>query len=427
MWRNRSSQLNIPLIILIAAFVLIIIRQVIAIRFQIWHVMLIGALAVLFAGQSTLQEAWNAINIDVMLFLFGMFVVGQGLEESGYLAHLSYSYFKRAKTRDGLMLMILFGAGIASAVLMNDTLAIIGTPVMLLLARKHSMSPRLLLLALAFAVTIGSVMSPIGNPQNLLIALNGQIQKPFWTFFRLLMIPSLINLYLTFVLLKRFFRDDFHEAELKHSHEPIRNHELAVLSRLSLRIIVLLVIAKIVTAPLGLGVEFRLTHIALAGALPIIVGSSRRWRIVRHLDWHTLIFFVVMFVLMGSVWHTGFFQSTILYWQSNITSPEIVLGMSVVLSQLISNVPLVALYQPMLLHAGASRATLMALAAGSTIAGNLSILGAASNVIIIQNFEKRGKETIGFSEIARVGIPLAVLNVLISWFFLQFVPEICCD
>lgn len=91
--------MNIPLIVLIAVFVLIAIRQLVAIRFQIWHVMLIGALAVLFTGQSTPQAAWNAINLDVMLFLFGMFVVGQGLEESGYLAHLSYNYFKRVKTR----------------------------------------------------------------------------------------------------------------------------------------------------------------------------------------------------------------------------------------------------------------------------------------------------------------------------------------
>ena len=50
-----------------------------------------------------------------------------------------------------------------------------GPPVVLLLARKHGMSAKLLLLALAFAVTIGSVASPIGNPQNLLIALVGAL------------------------------------------------------------------------------------------------------------------------------------------------------------------------------------------------------------------------------------------------------------
>ena len=61
----------------------------------------------------------------------------------------------------------------------------------------------------------------------------------------------------------------------------------------------------------------------------------------------------------------------------------------------------------------------MALAAGSTIAGNLFVLGAASNVIIIQNAEKRSKEKLGFFEFARVGVPLTIINMLVYWVFLK--------
>jgi Na+/H+ antiporter NhaD/arsenite permease-like protein len=282
------------------------------------------------------------------------------------------------------------------------------------------MSPKLLLLALAFAVTVGSVMSPIGNPQNLLVALNGGIQNPFPTFLQYLLLPTILNLYLTFLMLRKFFPDDFHEAELKHSQEPIRDHELAVLSRLSLRIVVLLVAAKIMTSPFGLGIEFRLTHIALAGSLPILVGSSRRWKTLRHVDWHTLVFFASMFVLMEAVWQTGFFQSLIKDAGVNIAATEMILGISILLGQLISNVPLVALYQPLPHHAGVGTAELMALVAGSTIAGNMFILGAASNVIIIQNAEKKSKETITFLEFARVGVPLTLVNTVVYWVFLKF-------
>ena len=411
--------MNLPLITLVVVFALIAVRQVGSIRIQIWQAMLLGALVVLFTGQIEPRDALRSINVDVMVFLFGMFVVGQGLEESGYLAHVSFKYFKRARSRNTLLLLILFGAGIASAFLMNDTLAIIGTPVVLLLARKHTMSPKLLLLALAYAVTIGSVMSPIGNPQNLLIALNGRLESPFLAFLGYLFLPTMVNLYLTFHLLKRFFPDDFLDAELSHSHEPIRNHELAVLSRLSLRIMVLLVGAKILTSPLGLTVEFRLSHIALAASLPILVGSSRRWRIVRHIDWRTLVFFAAMFVLMEAVWQTGFFQSLIETAGLDIAGTEMIFGVSILLSQLISNVPLVALYQPILLHAGVTTAGLMALAAGSTIAGNLFVLGAASNVIIIQNAEKRSHQTITFMEFARVGVPLTLVNTAVYWMFLK--------
>jgi Na+/H+ antiporter NhaD/arsenite permease-like protein len=73
---------------------------------------------------------------------------------------------------------------------------------------------------------------------------------------------------------------------------------------------------------------------------------------------------------------------------------------------------------PTLVNAGASTRELMALAAGSTFAGNLFILGAASNVIIIQNAEKKFGETITFREFAKIGIILTALNLLIYGLFL---------
>jgi Na+/H+ antiporter NhaD/arsenite permease-like protein len=97
-----------------------------------------------------------------------------------------------------------------------------------------------------------------------------------------------------------------------------------------------------------------------------------------------------------------------------------ILSVSVLLSQFISNVPMVALYQPLLLHAGVSTKGFMALAAGSTIAGNLFILGAASNVIIIQKAEKKSHHTLTFWDFAKVGIPLTMINITIYWLFLSF-------
>lgn len=182
----------VPIIVLLVVFVLISVRKIVSVSLKIWHVMLFGALAVLVTRQISLIDALKSINGDVMLFLFGMFVIGQALEESGYLSHLAYKIFKKARHVDHLVLLILFGIGIASAFLMNDTLAIVGTPVVLLLAKKHGIKPKVLLLALAFAVTIGSVMSPIGNPQNLLVAINGGVKNPFITFSKFLLMPTLM-------------------------------------------------------------------------------------------------------------------------------------------------------------------------------------------------------------------------------------------
>lgn len=175
--------MSFSILILLLVFLLIAVRQVGRFRLQIWQIMGAGALAVLVTGQISPVQAINAVDTDVMLFLFGMFTVGTALEESGYLSHLSYQLFRRARTSEGLLLYILFGMGFLSAFLMNDTLAIIGTPVVLLLAKRHQIPAKAFLLALAFAVTTGSVMSPIGNPQNLLIALHSGMENPFILFY----------------------------------------------------------------------------------------------------------------------------------------------------------------------------------------------------------------------------------------------------
>jgi Na+/H+ antiporter NhaD/arsenite permease-like protein len=129
------------------------------------------------------------------------------------------------------------------------------------------------------------------------------------------------------------------------------------------------------------------------------------------------VYFAAMFILMASVWESGVLQSFFALFGDSLTSVPVILGLSVLVSQFVSNVPWVALYLPVITEAGGSTAALMALAAGSTIAGNLSILGAASNVIIIQNAEKEG-ETLTFREFVRVGLPLTLVQTLVYWLFL---------
>ena len=167
--------------------------------------MLGGAVAVLITGQISLPDALSAINIDVMVFLVGMFIVGEAMVESGYLDILCQRFFSYARTPNRMIFFLLFGIGFLSALLMNDTLAIIGTPLVLGLATKFRISPKLMLLSLAIAITTGSVMSPIGNPQNLLIAVNSGMDTPFVTFALYLLIPTLISLGVAFILLRFYF------------------------------------------------------------------------------------------------------------------------------------------------------------------------------------------------------------------------------
>jgi Na+/H+ antiporter NhaD/arsenite permease-like protein len=378
--------------------------------------MLGGALAVLATGQITVPDALRAINIDVMVFLFGMFIVGEALVESGYLNCISYRLFSWTKNTDQLIFTILFGIGFLSALLMNDTLAIIGTPVVLGLATKFRISPKLLLLSLAFGVTTGSVMSPIGNPQNLLIAVNSGMTTPFVTFGAFLLIPTVLNLAIAWILLRLFYRKEFLPRPFVHEQIAPGERTFSVLVQCSLVIILGLVIVNIVSSFTSGHIVVSLPLIAVCAAAPILIFSHRRFDVLKNIDWCTLVFFAAMFILMASVWQTGFFQSFVM--KGFTTDIPVILLTSAIISQFISNVPFVALFQPMIEQAGGSLTHLMALAAGSTIAGNLTILGAASNVIIIQNAEKQG-QTLTFLEFIKVGVPLTIIQLLVYAVFLH--------
>ncbi len=404
--------------VLITVFVLIAVRKIVHFNIKIWQSMTGGAFIVVATQQISGVDAVKAIDLNVMLFLLGMFIIGQALVVSGYLYYLAYRLFGELKSVQHLVMGILSGAAFSSALLMNDTLAIIGTPLVLRLAREHNINSKLLLLTLAYAITIGSVMSPIGNPQNFLIASRGGLTAPFQTYFQALAVPTLINLWLTYLLLRLVYRQDFIDGmPLAHNPVQLLDKKLAKLARASLFLLITLITLKIILVNMHSPTRIELSHIAMIAALPPILFSSTRLQLLKSVDWSTLLFFAAMFVLMASVWQTGFMQEWVNELHMDLTSVPAIMILSAALSQLISNVPLVALYLPMQVNPDAQ--SLMALAAGSTIAGNFLILGAASNVIIIQNAEKRGS-TLDFFEFARVGIPLGFLNLLIYWTWLRY-------
>jgi Na+/H+ antiporter NhaD/arsenite permease-like protein len=157
--------------------------------------MTIGALFMVLLQVISVESAFEAINLDIILFLFGMFSIVSALEKSGVLGVVAIKMVSRTKGNPNyLLLVFVVGLGILSAFLVNDTIAILGVPLAIYVMRSVKPIPIVLLFGLAFGISIGSVMTPIGNPQNLLIAIQGGIQLPFITFLTILTIPTIINL-----------------------------------------------------------------------------------------------------------------------------------------------------------------------------------------------------------------------------------------
>lgn len=170
---------------------------------------------------------------------------------------------------------------------MNDTIALMGTPIVLSIARRMRLAARPLLLTLAFAVTIGSVMTPMGNPQNLLIAVVSGVTAPIFNFLRFLAVPTFVNLVLTFYLLRIFFRKDFEgtaretpaDAIPSSLEAPPSDPRLARFAVWALVLALGLIVLVNLLDILGVSQPFGISEVSLFGAasnLIIIEQAERR-------------------------------------------------------------------------------------------------------------------------------------------------------
>lgn len=390
--------------ILAVVFLLIMVRRVGKFRLPIWGIMTAGALAALLFQTISIPSAISAVQLDVIAFLFGMFVFGAALDKSGLLHSVVLRGFTKAKNKRQVMLIFMITTAAAAALFMNDTVAVIGAPLAMFCAAKFGIPVVRMLLALCFAVTFGSAATPIGNPQNLLIALSG-VPDAFVTFAIYLVVPSVLCLFISYKFLARGISS---EAVVMDKSDDVFDDRLSSICKISFVLILLAVAARIVGSFFGYEVSF--IWIAAAGALPLLLFSSKRLELLKSVDYRTLIFFVSMFILMEAVWESGVLQ--VLLPESLTVSIPVMVTAGAVVSQFVSNVPFVLMVLPLLETAAASVPLYMAASAGCTAAGALTILGAASTIIIIQRAEKEG-ESLSFLTFLKSGIPITLAAVVI--------------
>ena len=418
------------LIIFTIVYGFIIIRNVKGINVPIWASMTFGAIAVLFLQIISIEEAFFSINFDVILFLLGMFILVSGLESSGMLNHLVNRILTLAKTPNQILFFILFVMGILSAFLINDTIALVATPIVIGLAKTMNIRPAPMLICLAFGITIGSIMTPMGNPQNLLISLHSGIEFPLFTFLRYLFLPSMTCLFVSFFILKWYFKKEFSNATISHLviSKTVVDSSLA---RKSSILIIITVMGFFVVGffkLLGISTGLNFGHIAMFGGICLLLITNKKKQIVKGINWQIIVFFISMFVFMQGVWSGGIIDlfQMLIPFNTDPSSPMAsinIIGTSILSSQVVSNVPFVAISIPILQNFGFSSTdslSWIALAAGSTIAGNLTILGAASNVIILETAERKHNITFTFKEFFKIGILITSINMIILILFITF-------
>jgi Na+/H+ antiporter NhaD/arsenite permease-like protein len=181
------------MIVCLVVFCGIAVRRVGRFELPMWLVMTSGAVLVLVTRNISLTAAWHSISWPVIFYLFGAFVVAQALEQSQIFSSKLRAYLQKRHRALWLFIAMVIFSAVLSALLMNDAVALLFAPLLLQIAKDLDQPSEPWLLALCFAVTIGSVCSPVGNPQNLLIAMHLS-GPPFVIFLHYLFIPTLVNI-----------------------------------------------------------------------------------------------------------------------------------------------------------------------------------------------------------------------------------------
>jgi Na+/H+ antiporter NhaD/arsenite permease-like protein/uncharacterized membrane protein (UPF0127 family) len=396
------------LVIFIITYVFIGLRQIPQVHIDRPSGALVGAVLMVVFGVLTLDQAFSAVDLHTLLLLLGMMIVTVYLRVAGFFELMADKILSRSRTPLQLLVFITLSAGLLSALFVNDTICLLYTPIVLAMTVQLGVNPMPYLLALATASNIGSVMTVTGNPQNMLIGIYSKV--PYLTFLGALFPVAVAGLAISVAVIRLLYR-----KELRHDAFSLRPAmpEYAVNRPLLMR--ALLVCSGILLS-FSLGYPYSLTAIAGAVVL-LLIGGVRTERILEGVDWTLLLFFAGLFIVMRGVEVSGLAAAVIGRAGDLSALPPIgritgLSAVSLVLSNLVSNVPAVMLLKPLILSLGSDRFLWLALAMSSTLAGNFTLIGSVANLIVAQQARKQIE--IGFMEYFRAGALITALTIAVG-------------
>ncbi|HKW42719.1 MAG TPA: SLC13 family permease [Thermoplasmata archaeon] len=301
-----------------------------------------------------------------------------------------------------------------SALVLNDTIALLVTPVVVRSAKALRINPVPYLVAVAVAANVGSVATEVGNPQNAFIAIRSGI--PFLTFTAFLLPVTAVCLAVATAFIWLAFRKDLSLPLMKESSLPA-----VPLQRRGLFVTLGITVAVAIAFFVSPTPEW-LPLIAMVGGsfvlftLPFVSSATPR-TLIAKVDWSIVLFFIGLFVVLGGVRASGL-SGAIQTGFSAVFGGRTggvawLTGLTALLSNLISNVPAVLLLAEVVQGAGGSQQLWLTLAASSTLAGNATILGAACNVIVVQVASRDGVE-VSMKQFMKAGLPITAVTLVLA-------------
>jgi len=404
----ESSQTLAAVVIFLASYGVIALGRLPGFRLDRAGAALIGASLMVASGVMTMAEAYRAIDFDTIALLLGMMIVIANLRLSGFFALVSGFVARRAHHPMTLLAAIVLVSGLLSAFLVNDTICLMLTPLVLELVVALRRNPLPYLLAIALSANIGSAATITGNPQNIMIGSFSGI--PFGAFLAELAPVSLAGLAVTLLLIAAAYRREFWGRQrLAAESGEIRVNK--PLLRKSVAVTALMVGGFfIVTPPAKVAM--------LAGAILLLTRRLKPERIYDEINWSLLLLFAGLFIVVAGLEKTMMTPQALAAALLRLDRVPVLSAVAAILSNLVSNVPAVLVLKPFVQHLADQRTAWLTLAMASTLAGNFTILGSIANLIVVERARRGGVE-IGFWTYFRLGAPVTMITIAIGVWWLS--------
>ncbi len=390
---------------------------------------LVGAVLMILVGVLDQEQAFKAIDLNVIFLLAGMMMIVNVVGKTGIFQWLAIRSAKLGRG-DPLRILIILSlvTAVASAFLDNVTTVVLIAPVTLFVAGSLRVSAVPFLIAEALASNIGGAATLIGDPPNIMIGSAADLD---FTSFLLNMTPVIVIVLVLYLLAARFlfFRGVAPTPEMRARIMELDEREVITdvgLLRVSLVVLGLTLVGFLFHGPLG----YEPASVALFGAaLILLVTRQDPHAVLRDVEWSTIFFFIGLFIVVGGVEEVGILERVgeeiaEVTDGSQTAATFLILWASALISGIVDNIPYTAAMIPVVREINGgfgdgqdSNVLWWALALGADLGGNLTVIAASANVLVA-NLARRGGERIPFLEFFRYGALVTAGTTVVSMAYL---------
>lgn len=394
--------------------------------------MLLGLIPLSLNLEHNVKGVFEYVDFEVIFLLIGMMIIVNIASRSGVFKWLAINLLKLTKGHPKTVLFALAAfTAIASAFLDNVTTVVLMMPITFVIAKEFETDPVPFLITEVLASNIGGTATLIGDPPNIIIGTRAGlsfmnfVQELTPIVFLIFMVSIGVLIFLFRKGLKTTPEKMEHVANLDNS-KTITNTNLMIRSVITLGLVIL-----------GF-VTHDITHIsayvfAVSGASFLLLFEKPK-EIYRDVEWLTIFFFIGLFIIIGGFEANGGIkfladQLIVLTHGSLELATMVILWASGILSGIIDNIPYTATMAPLISElinpanpnamTGATHALWWALSLGACLGGNLTIIGAAANVLVSETSASRGHK-ISFLRFMKYGALITFISLVLSSFYLYF-------